>query len=50
MIHDLQRICAGGTLTMQEAGGMKDAIPLATAIVGMGVAMWVLHRVVELWW
>jgi hypothetical protein len=29
---------------------MKDLVPLATAIVGMGLAMWVLHHVVELWW
>ena len=31
-----------------EVPTMRDAIPLAVAIVGMGVAMWVLHRVVEL--
>jgi hypothetical protein len=29
---------------------MKDLVPVATAIVGMGLAMWVLHYVVELWW
>jgi len=29
---------------------MKDLVPLATAIAGMGLAMWVLHYVVELWW
>jgi len=29
---------------------MKDLVPVATAIGGMGLAMWVLHYVVELWW
>ena len=29
---------------------MKDFVPLAIAIVGMELAMWVLHYVVELWW
>ena len=31
-----------------EAQPMKDLV--ATAIVGMGLAMWVLHYIVELWW
>ncbi len=29
---------------------MKDLIHCATAIAVMGLAMWVLHYVVELWW
>jgi len=29
---------------------MRDLIPVATAVVSMGVAMWVLHYVVRLWW
>jgi hypothetical protein len=29
---------------------MRDLIPVATAIAIMGLAMWVLHYVVELWW
>ena len=29
---------------------MRDAVPLAIAIISMGLAMWVLHYVVELWW
>jgi hypothetical protein len=29
---------------------MRDVVPLAIAVVGMGLAMWVLHYVVELWW
>ncbi len=29
---------------------MKDLVPLATAIAVMGLAIWVLHYVVELWW
>lgn len=37
-------------LTNWEGQTMKDLVPLATAIAGMGLAMWVLHSVVELWW
>jgi hypothetical protein len=29
---------------------MKDLIKFVTAIAVMGLAMWVLHYVVELWW
>jgi hypothetical protein len=29
---------------------MKDLIQCAKAIAIMGLAMWVLHYVVELWW
>jgi hypothetical protein len=29
---------------------MKDLIPLTTAVVGMGLAMWVLHSILNLWW
>jgi hypothetical protein len=29
---------------------MKNVIPLVTAIAVMGLAMWVLHHVIELWW
>ena len=29
---------------------MKDLFPLATAIASVGLALWVLHFIVELWW
>jgi len=29
---------------------LQDLVPLATAVIAMGLAMWVLHYVVELWW
>ncbi len=29
---------------------LQDVVPLATAVVAMTLAMWILHYVVELWW
>jgi hypothetical protein len=29
---------------------MRDLLPLVTAVVGMGLAMWMLHIIVESWW
>jgi hypothetical protein len=29
---------------------MKDLLPIATAIVSVSLAVWVLHYIVELWW
>lgn len=28
---------------------MKDMVSLATAMAAMGLAIWVLHHVIELW-
>jgi hypothetical protein len=28
----------------------RTLIPLTTAVVGMGLAMWVVHFILKLWW
>ena len=33
-----------------EMWTMKDLVPLTTAIVVMGLAVWVLHYILDWWW
>src|SRR5690242_16336814 len=40
----------GKTVRRSREVAMKDLIKFVTAIAVMGLAMWVLHYVVELWW
>ena len=36
--------------TWEEKQMLRDLVPVTVAVVGMTLAMWVLHLVVELWW